>query len=367
MKKNIFLSILFSFFIHLSGCTSTDLRPDESIAGKIYQKQNRPRYVNKNTFQAPFVKSELNTIALFCCNHVLTESLSWSNIASQNPDLVIAAGNSVSSVKLDEKPLNQQYEKLDANDSYRSLRAKVPFMATWDDLDYGIRFGDSNYQEKEQSRQDFTEYWDYIKSFQPKRRPQGIEHAIIFGSKGRRVQVIMLDLRFYTSSWIEDSKGEFKKNWKASASLLGSKQWRWLSAELKKPAELRIIISPLQVGANNSAENRWGLLPHQRQKLFDLIRGTAAKNTLIVSGNRHFGSFAKVDLKNYGSLYDMTVGPLSGPTAMAEKDFHYLNEPLIEQNFGLIKIDWSQRSATLQLINRSNTVAQELKFNFIRN
>ncbi|MGE5084830.1 MAG: alkaline phosphatase D family protein, partial [Bacillota bacterium] len=223
----------------------------------------------------------------------------------------------------------------------------------------------SAYPNRQTNRDYFLEYWKYI-SDQQKNPTEGTEHAMIFGPKGQRVQIIMLDLRFYATAWTESSENslQFKKNWKASATLLGNQQWHWLSRELQKPADFRIIVSPLQVGANSLASNRWGLLPLERQKLFDTLRSAHAKNAVVISGNRNFAAFSKVDLKNFRPLYDMTVGPLNGETSTPDQDFHYVENPLQGHNFGMVDLDWKKRTATLQLVDGQNNVVQSLPLKF---
>ena len=106
-------------------------------------------------------------------------------------------------------------------------------MAGWDDHDYGANNEGKNYPLKEQAKAFFREFWqngDYI----PEDR-DGTYHTRVFGPAGRRTQVIILDPRYN-----RDDEGP-------ESDTLGENQWQWLEAELKKPADLRFVISGFQV------------------------------------------------------------------------------------------------------------------------
>ncbi len=188
-------------------------------------------------------------------------------------------------------------------------------------------------------------------------------YVLDFGEPGQRLQIILLDTRSYVTPWLESGvEGQFKKNWNPRSTVLGAAQWRWLEAELRKEAEFRVIVSPLQVAANTWPGARWGLFPLERQRLFDTIRDAKAQKVLIVSGNRGFGAIGKVDLvKGYGPLYDLTVGPFNGQTAVREDDFHYVGDAAAAPNFGLLEWDWSRKTLKIQLRGESGRVFEEIQ------
>jgi hypothetical protein len=67
-------------------------------------------------------------------------------------------------------------------------------------------------------------------------------------------------------------------------------QWTWLAEQLTVPAELRLLVSSVQVVADGHGWERWGNLPLQRQQLYDLIRTTGADRVVVLSGDRHVGA-----------------------------------------------------------------------------
>lgn len=344
----------------VSSCAEKSQAP-ESLTLKMMRMQAEANYLPELPQKDPRQIKKVQRVAFVCCANQNQEQPLWAQVAAVQPDLVVFVGNSVSSVRYDEKPLLAQYKKLDQMEGYRQLRQQVPFMAVWDELDYGLRYGDSSFEGKAESRAAFLNYWSYIPQLQPS-AAKGVEHSVIVGTPGQRVQIIMLDTRFYGTPWLEAGpEGKFEKNWSKSSTLLGNSQWKWLESELRKSADYRVIVSPLQLAANSGNGTRWGLFPLDRQKLFDTLRATNAKKVVLVSGHRGFGSMGKVDLlEGYGPLYDMTVGPLNGVASSREQDFHYVGKAVESANFGVIEWDWKKRAVKLKLMDSSNTPVQEL-------
>ena len=124
----------------------------------------------------------------------------------------------------------------------------------------------------------------------------GVYHAEIHGPIGQRVQIILLDTRTFraplepTNDWNAPGKERYMPDPDPAKTMLGEAQWRWLRAQLEQPAELRLIVSSVQVLAEGHGFERWGNLPLERQKLFDLIAESGASDVVFLSGDRHFGA-----------------------------------------------------------------------------
>lgn len=343
------------------GACAQKTRPPSMALKMIKAKSEAVAYQSTLPTKDPLEVKEISRIAFGCCAHQTQDQLLWSKISETKPDLFLFAGNTVDSVRFDEKPLMAQYQKMDQNSSYQTIRQSVPFLATWDEQDYGLKNGDGDFASKNESRTAFLKYWNYIPKIQDK-ESEGVEHSVIIGSEGKKVQIIMLDTRYYSSALRSGGdEGSFKKNWNSKASMLGSKQWNWLKEELKKPADFRIVVSPVQLIANTYPGEKWGIYPLERQKLFSTIRDLKLKNIIFVSGNRQFGAIAKVDLKRHGALYDITAGPLNGEALPSEKDFHYVQHPISQINFGLISIDWKKKNIEIELRDGGNKKVQNIR------
>jgi len=105
-------------------------------------------------------------------------------------------------------------------------------MATWDNHDYGTHAGGVEFALKEKSKKAFLDFFNEPEN-SLRRNSEGIYDAKIFGETGKRVQIILLDTRYFKSKPIKDirSKEEKKKlgivgnylpNKDHNATLLGS-------------------------------------------------------------------------------------------------------------------------------------------------
>jgi alkaline phosphatase D len=133
------------------------------------------------------------------------------------------------------------------------------------------------------------------------------------------VQVILLDTRTFRSPLrpTDERHAPGKENYVPDASpdktMLGAAQWRWLEEVLEEPADLRLIGSSIQVAADGHGYERWGNLPGERDRLYELLAQASSTPTAIISGDRHFAAFYKVPAARSGrSPRPASTGP--GPT-----------------------------------------------------
>ena len=133
-------------------------------------------------------------------------------------------------------------------------------------------------------------------------------------------------------------------------TMLGEAQWAWLRAQLEQPADLRLIVSSVQVLAEDHGFERWGNLPHERQRLLDLIAETGATGVVLLSGDRHVGALYRLDEAVRYELYEITSSGLNmaypnnrdiGPLR--------LGEVYGRVNFGTLDIDWQAGEVTLSV------------------
>jgi alkaline phosphatase D len=155
-----------------------------------------------------------------------------------------------------------------------TLRATVPHLATWDDHDYGKNDAGADFAGKVQAQQLFLQFWD-VPPGDPRAGREGVYHAETFGPEGQRVQVILLDTRYFrsplrpTDQRDAPGKERYLPDDDPAKTMLGDTQWAWLAERLREPAELRVIVSSIQVLAEGHGWERWGNLPRERQRLFN--------------------------------------------------------------------------------------------------
>lgn len=300
----------------------------------------------------------LERIAFGSCANQDEPQPIWKTIQQNNPDLFLFTGDNVYASSPHQKPIAEQYRKLDLIPEYRSLREKVPFMATWDDHDFGLRDGGADWSGKDAARRDFINYWTYTRNSMPLEQG-GVYHSKIIGPKKQMVQVIMLDTRYYRSPLKEKAGFEGQaRNYELQedGTILGEAQWQWLEAQLKRPANVRFIVSSIQLIADQPAFEKWGNFPRERQRFFDLIKKNRAQNVIVVSGDRHIASISKMNLPGYGPLFEITASSLNRPNNYPDQDPHYVGPTFNAENFGLADIDWKKKSLSLEIRDLSNNV-----------
>src|SRR5207247_2149539 len=139
------------------------------------------------------------------------------------------------------------------------------------------------------------DFWS-LPADDPRRSRPGVYHAAIYGPPGKRLQVILLDTRYFRSPLkVTDQpdapgKERYVPDDDPGKTMLGETQWGWLAQRLREPAELRLIVSSTQLVAEGHGWERWGNFPRERQRFYDLIRDTRANGVMVLSGDRHIGA-----------------------------------------------------------------------------
>ena len=230
--------------------------------------------------------------------------------------------STATSTRADAANLKRAYETAEGIAGYNRLRETVAHLAVWDDHDYGINDGGGDFPHKAVAKELFLKFWK-VPATDVRRTREGIYNSRIIGPPGMRVQIILLDLRWFRSPLkVTDQRGapgkeRYVPDPDPGKTMLGPLQWAWLAGELRKPAEIRLIVSSTQVLAEGHGWERWGNMPLERQKLFDTIRDSGAKGVVLLSGDRHIGA-----------LYRETPAwPLSAPRADIERPQHGLSGP----------------------------------------
>jgi alkaline phosphatase D len=127
-----------------------------------------------------------------------------------------------------------------------------------------------------------------------------------------------------------------------AATMIGEPQWRWLEAQLREPADLRILASSLQVLADFAGWEGWINFAHDQARLFEAIRASRANRLICISGDTHYGEISKLETNVPYAIWDFTssglteVWPVTPPNALRQGDVWR------DRNFGLIVIDWSR-------------------------
>jgi len=278
----------------------------------------------------------------------------FGTIAAQKPELFIFLGDNIYADTRDMDLMRAKYARLQANSHFAQLVNICPVLATWDDHDFGENDAGADYPKREESQQIFVDFWgDAADS--PRRKRPGVYEAHVIGPPGKRVQVIVLDTRYFRSPLVKGDK-QVGGNWIPSddpnRTMLGEAQWNWLREQLQKPAEVRIIASSIQCVAEAAGQEAWANLPRERQRLFDLIAETKADGVLIVSGDRHWAELSVEREAAPYAIYDLTSSSFNQLHARGTPTVNKhraLPTTYHRENFGRINIDWQQADPQLTL------------------
>lgn len=316
----------------------------------------------------------LTTIAFGSCLKSDLPMPIWNTILSNKPDLFVFAGDNVYVDSSDPAVFKKRYDELSADPDFINFRKQVPIIATWDDHDFGRNDGGGDFSGKDIAAEAFYSFFQ-IPVDSPRRKHKGIYDSAIYGPEGRRVQIVLLDTRYFRDPLLIDrlrttpKKMYYKSNPNPHTTLLGTEQWAWLEQELLKKADLRIIVSSIQFLPTLHKREKWGNMPAQRQRLLDYIRDHKVNDVVIVSGDRHYGRFYKLpeNKDRPYPLFELTTSNLnrkSGSSARRESDPLALTDMYRDLNYGLFKIDWEKRELRMQLRELGPIVLSEFIYKF---
>lgn len=150
-------------------------------------------------------------------------------------------------------------------------------------------------------------------------------------------------------------------------TILGDVQWEWLEAELAKPADLRIVVSSIQVLTDAHDYEAWESLPLERQKLYAMLAAREESGMVLLSGDRHAGGVYSETPSGAGeAIWELTSSSLNysfsstEANTAREPDDKRLTDFISEENYGLVDIDWAAREITLRLLgSESQTYAAQ--------
>lgn len=296
-------------------------------------------------------KVELRRIAFGSCLHQDGPQSILDVISRQAPGLMLMLGDNVYADAEDEGTLREAYAALGRREEFARLRAAAPMLATWDDHDYGRNDAGAEYPLREVSQRIMLDFFGEPAD-SPRRGRPGIYHAEVLGPVGRRVQVILLDTRYFRSPLRRGPmSGHYARSDDPRDTLLGEAQWAWLAEQLRQPASLRLLVSSVQLVAVDHDYERWDEFPHERERLLALLRDTRANGVVVLSGDRHYAELSVLEGSMVGyPLYELTSSSLNRPFGPAfEGNLHRVGPTVASANFGSVEVDWDSGMVTLRV------------------
>lgn len=291
----------------------------------------------------------------------------WNTIVDTKPQRFLFIGDNIYADTEDMALMRAKYAMLNAKPGYQRLKRICPILATWDDHDYGKNDAGVEYAKKKESQQIFLDVFGVPKD-SPRRRQEGVYHAEISGPVGKRVQFILLDTRYFRSPLKRGGKdgepgsglrGPYPPDNDPKKTMLGAAQWKWLEEQLRKPADVRILASSIQVVASQHRWEGWGTFPLERKRLFELIGKTKANGVVIISGDRHKAEISRIDDTAAGyPIFDVTSSSLNAPSGNFTKtgvrfgnelNRHRVGLMYFDINFGTIHVDWNKPDPVIRM------------------
>jgi len=314
----------------------------------------------------------LQRIAIGSCARPENDQTIYDQILSTSPQAFLFIGDNIYAPrKLSDNlsELEVEYQKLAESEPFRRLREKVPMLVTWDDHDFGPNDGGGDWPLKETSQKIFNQAWD-VKDERLTR--EGVYYSRISGKPGQQIQFIMLDTRYFRSPLKRNPRGSafrYAQIHEPETTMLGESQWQWLEQELKKKADIRLLVSSIQVIADGHGWEAWRTMPAERQRLYDLIRDTKANGVVLVSGDRHSAAiYRQTDQVAY-PLWELTASSLNIPLSSFVKNIETepgpfrQGEPYYDENYGIIDVDWQSGEIFLQIHDQQGRVVRASSLN----
>ncbi len=287
-----------------------------------------------------------------CCRQDLPQPV-WEAVRSVRPELFLFLGDNIYGDTADLSVLRAKYARLDAAPGFRALREHCEILGVWDDHDYGANDAGADYAMRDESQRAFADFFRLPEDSPVRHRP-GIYDARVYGPEGRRLQILLLDVRYFRSPLVDATdrgpRGPYGTNLDPGATILGEAQWEWLAQRLREPADLRLILSGTQFLPEDHGWECWNNFPRERARLLRLIGETGAGGVILLSGDRHLAeimSLSPEDPLSPGvAVHEITSSSLNLPGGgKADEPNRHRVSPgnYRRENFGLLEIDWAKR------------------------
>lgn len=298
------------------------------------------------------IAQQSTRVAFGCCFDHSERQLTFDALTHADPEAFVFLGNGLDVDADDMDDLLEAYEVFNRFRAPKVMRRQSAVMSVWNLSDYRIN-GQAGIDNplKYAVRNHYLTFWREPASSSRMFQQHGIAKSMVLGSAPQRVQIIILDGRWNrdplaTVGWLEqqlrkfdENKGPYQIN--SAGRLLGDDQWQWLAEQLKKPAEVRIVMSATPFFAPANGFDSWAMYPRAQQRLLELLGELQPSGVVLAVGDRGFGELSKVnDVLPY-PLWQVTAGSIESADSTPYRS-EYRQGPAIEASrFGQIEVIWN--------------------------
>ena len=292
-----------------------------------------------------YSNQEILTLGFGSCLHQDRSMAILKTIEKKELDLFMFIGDNVygdqEDGELDKliRTYKQQFNNLE------NFLQNVSTEFIWDDHDFGLNDGGSNYRYKDIAKSLFLETWQ-IPANDPRRLRDGLYFDKIINKNGLKIHLIFLDNRSFKSEWKltdefnKKGKERYIEDFNPEKTLLGKNQWKWLKDKLIVESDIKIIISSLQILSLGHGWESWDKFPLEREKFLKLIDESNISNLFILSGDRHRGGFYQFKTVGNNNIYEFTSSSLNLPIPFntEEKGPLRIGSTYRKANFGVLRL-----------------------------
>lgn len=345
---NYFKSILF-LLLFISSCKTNEKQKNNPLV----LKETNPEFV----------------IAFGSCNNQTLSNPFWTEIEKNKPNLWIWGGDVIYTDTYDMAYMAENYRIQKNNADYVNFTKKVAVIGTWDDHDYGLNDGGFEYPKKAEAQQLFLDFLD-VSQNDVRRKQEGVYFAKDYSVNNKTIKIILLDTRYFRTALTADNETEkrFKPNVYGEGTMLGEIQWEWLKNELQNSkAAYHIIVSSIQFLSGEHGFEAWGNMPHEVDKLVKILKLSGAKNTIILSGDRHISEISKKEIEGLPyPLIDFTSSGLthSYTDFKGEPNKYRLGNVVSKKSFGQLNFDFKTNAVTLEIRGENNVIYESYAQNY---
>ena len=266
--------------------------------------------------------------------------------------------------------LKKAYKKQKIKIPFKKLKETNEIFSIWDDHDYGKNDGGKEFENKKEAKELFLKFWD-IPADDERRNREGLYFSKKRNTEIGVIQFIFLDTRYFRSAlkptdkkWAP-KKEKYMADYDPKKTYLGDSQWNWLKTAFKEKSDIKILISSIQVLAEGHGFEKWGNLPLEKRRLYNLIDENDINKLIILSGDRHRAGIYKDRTKNGNELYELTSSSLNLAAgklfkAVEEAGPNRIGPTYLMENYGTIEIN-NDKNMILSIKDLNQQIQNEIK------
>jgi len=224
----------------------------------------------------------------------------WERMAVEGVEAILLCGDTPYIDTSDRAKNRQRHRAFLAQPGLSEIARTRPTLGTWDDHDFGANDSDGSKVDRETIRRVFTEY-----RAQANFGEQG--EGIYTRFRRGPVEVFLIDARYFSQTGPSPVDPQKK-------TLLGPRQWEWLTAALlSSTAPFKVLATGMVWHDKpNREKDDWETYAHEREALFDFLAEHKIGGVVLLGGDVHVSLLLEhLPAERLGySLFEYTVSPL---------------------------------------------------------